>query len=228
MEQNTLVTEEIVLREKKHEYDHVYTFIFDTPNPILSNSFQAGQYVHVRLPNVREGEKSVRELSFASAPNDVEIQLGVDTRSGSPYQSALVAMEPGDIATLFKVKGTMVLPEGKAEVVMIAGGVGITPFRSMVREIAQKNLPITVVLVHVSREHFLYQQELEKLPFEQHRVNRSETQSMCENVVKQYPQALYFIAGSENFVQDIENILVNEKIGSDAIFKDEFKGLHED
>lgn len=228
MEQNTLVIEEIILREKKHEYDHVYTFIFDTPNPILSNSFQAGQYVHVRLPKVPDGEKSVRELSFASAPGDGEVHLGVDTRSESPYQSTLVAMEKGDTATLFKVKGTMILPEGKKEVVMIAGGVGITPFRSMIREIEQKNIPITPILIHVSRDTFLYKEELQKKPFEQHRVGRNETEKILENVVEKHPTALYFVAGSENFVQNIEGRLLDAGIDTTAIFKDEFKGLHEE
>lgn len=228
MEQNNLVVEDMVLREKRHEYDDVYTFVFDTPNPILSNSFQAGQYVHVRLPNVPEGEKSVRELSFANAPSDGEVHLGVDTRSGSPYQSTLVAMEKGGTATLFKVKGMMVLPTDKTEVVMIAGGVGITPFRSMLREIEQKSIPATPVLIHVSRDTFLYEEELQALPFEQYRVGRSEAAEAIKNVIKKYPAALYFVAGSENFVRDIEALLLHSEIDTEAIFKDEFKGLHED
>ncbi len=116
-----MIQEEIVLREKRHEYGDVYTFIFDTPSPSLSNSFQAGQYVHVRLPNVPEGEKRVRELSFASSPQDGEVWLGVNTCSGSPYQKALLALKAGESAFLFKVKGDMLLPQEEATIVMIAG-----------------------------------------------------------------------------------------------------------
>lgn len=222
-----MVEEEIVFREKRHEYGSVYTFIFDTPNPTLSKSFQAGEYVHVRIPKVPEGEKKVREFSFAGTASDGEVWFGVDTRSGSLYQKTLLALEAGDTATLFKVKGKMALPTEKATVIMIAGGVGITPFRSMIREIQQKNLPHVPVLVHISREGFLYEEELRALPFEQHRVTRAEGQNALRKMTEKYPEAVYFLAGSENFVEGFSNFLHSLDIDPTRIFQDPFKGLSE-
>jgi hypothetical protein len=84
------------------------------------------------------------------------------------------------------------------------------------------------VLVHVSRDAFLYEEELQALPFEQQRVGRNEVPAVLTSAVEKYPTALYFIAGSEAFVEEMSNFLVTAKIHPACIVKDEFTGLTEE
>src|SRR5690606_12569638 len=110
-----------------------------------------------------EDTRRVREFSFASAPHEDRIQFGIDHRSGSDYQKALLALQPGDTVEMFKIKSHMTWPPTTGDVVMIAGGIGITPFRSMLRDQEANSLSFPATLIHASSEEFLYEDELERV-----------------------------------------------------------------
>ncbi len=212
-------TEEIRLLRQQHEYEEVYTFVFEK-NPRIE--FAPGQYVHMKLPTVEAPHKSVRELSFASAPSDPELWFTVNTRSGSPFQHALRALQPGDPALLFKIKGDLALPVS-GHAVLISAGVGAAPFRSLIR--SRTELPITTI--QVGRDAFLYQEEWSTLSFEQIRINRSELGLTLDDAVSKYPDAHYLIAGAPEFVHIVAAHLEAKNIPIDMIQSDEFKGLED-
>jgi ferredoxin-NADP reductase len=139
--------ETLRLVARRDEYEHVSTYVFAPEQPV---PFSAGQYAHVRLLNMPEDVRRVHELSFASAPHEPEILFGIDSRSGSDYQLALRALTPGDAVELFKIRGHMTWPPPVPEAVMIAGGVGVTPFRSMLVDARERELPIAATLIQVS------------------------------------------------------------------------------
>jgi ferredoxin-NADP reductase len=206
---------------KRHEYGDVYTFIFAPLEPV---PFLAGQYAHVRVPGVKEG-KAVREFSFASAPSDAEIWFTVHVRQGSPYKTRLQELLPGDTVTLFKIKGDFTYSESeKREVVCIAGGIGITPFRSIVREREALGFALPAVLIHVASDGYLFQEELQTMPMEQHRITRSEADATLGDVVSRKPDALYYVAGSPYFTVMTEALLEKLGIPAEHIKRDDFDG----
>lgn len=207
--------------ERRHEYGDVFTYIFRSKEKI---SFNAGQYGHVRLFGMPVGVQAVHEFSFASAPHEDAIWFGVDARSGSPYQKRLKELEPGDEVELFKVKGHMPWPpEEYTDVVMIAGGVGITPFRSQLLELAHNTRPITVTVIHASRDGYLYQKELSAIAREYRMVRSDELTDAVHEATVTHPKAMYFIAGSAGFVEIVNGLL--HTAGISAIKSDTFKGL---
>ncbi len=227
MEQpSPIETFEIVLREKRHEYGEVFTFIFEPLRPIF---FQAGQYVHMRIPGVPPSEKSVREFSFASAPGDDMLWFSVNTKSGSPFQEALKNLPVGEKVSLFKIKGHMTIPEKEGpHLVLIAHGVGVAPFRSILRDLTNRKIPLTATLMQIDRDHFLYEKELTALSFEQHRITREKIDDTLLQVRMKYPSAIYYVAGAPTFVEEMVEKLQKDGIRGESIQTDIFKGLKDD
>jgi len=170
----------------------------------------------------------VHEFSFASAPDDNEIWFSVHVRGKGSYKQSLykenlLSLKPGDSVELFKIKGNFLLPEEPNQhLVFIAGGLGVTPFRSMLRDIELKHLSFTVTLVHVDRGPYLYESELSQMPIEQYRVTRTEVGSTLENITKKFPKAVYYVVGSPNFAQDINDKLRPLGISSTQIKNDDW------
>jgi len=215
--------EKLSLIERREEYAGVDTYIFKSANPI---PYEAGQYGHVRLFGMPPGEKPVRELSFATAPHENAIWFGIDSRSGSPYQQKLKSLKPNDIVGLFKVKRHMIWPPKESDVVMIAGGIGITPFRSFLMDRAHKRLSMGAIVIHASRDAFLYGDEISNLATEYSAIGREKLPELLHTTAKNHPRARYYIAGSPGFVTSaLENL---KQEGIERIESDVFKGLGEE
>ncbi len=222
MDLATMPEEKLTLIGRRHEYGEVYTYFFKSENPI---PYVPGQYAHVRLFGMNPEDKAVREFSFASAPHEAEIWFGVDARSGSPYQKRLLEMSIGDTAGIFKIKSHMTWPPVQPEVVMIAGGVGVTPFRSMLQDLRNKGEAHTTILIHASSEEYLYREELVELASEYIPTDRESNVAVVSGIAGALPFAHYYVAGSPDFVAMVQELLLT--FGVTHIEMDAFKGLHE-
>jgi ferredoxin-NADP reductase len=109
------------------------------------------------------------------------------------------------------------------EVVMIAGGVGVTPFRSMLRDAKERKLSLTTTLLHVANNAFLYGDELQNLANEYLTTNRQLLNKTLGDIASRKPNAHYYIAGSPHFVATVANELTYK--GITRMESDEFKGL---
>lgn len=215
--------EKLILKERKHEFGDVFTYTF-TPETTASYTI-AGQYGHIRLSGMPKGVRAVREFSFASAPHERDIVFGVDAKSGSPYQKRLLELEIGSVVALFKIKSHMTWPCPTQDAVFIAGGVGVTPFRAMLSDRAERLLPVSVTLVHVSRAEYLYEKEMRNLADIYIPIHRSDVERELSRVVSRNPHAHYYVAGSPAFVDSMTGIL--SKCGISHFETDPFKGLED-
>src|SRR3990167_2664977 len=94
--------------------------------------FIAGQHVTVVLKNESQsGADKAHTYTIASTPMELPEILIASKDSPSVFKKALRALKPGDSVTITNPIGDFYLHEGDRPVVMIAGGIGITPFRSM-------------------------------------------------------------------------------------------------
>jgi len=93
--------------------------------------FEAGQWLRLTL-DTADGE-ATRTFTIASAPADEWLEI--TTRlSGSVFKNALAALRPRDPVSLAGPGGRLHLPQDADSMVFLAGGVGITPVRSMLRD----------------------------------------------------------------------------------------------
>jgi ferredoxin-NADP reductase len=112
-------------------------------------AFQAGQSVTVSLPDPASGQ---RIFSLASAPFESELMFATRMRDASAFKQALKAVPTGTSLRLRGPRGAMTLHEDDSRAaVFIAGGIGITPFRSIVRQAVHERRPLPLFLLYSNR-----------------------------------------------------------------------------
>jgi ferredoxin-NADP reductase len=130
--------------------------------------YRPGSYFWVELPNRGDDDERGlrRHISLVTSPTERGV-VGLCTRlRDSAFKRTLRELEVGDEVEVEEPKGSFLLPEDtEAEYVFVAGGIGITVFRSMLRFIADKGLPYRVTLVYSNRdrESAAFLDELEEL-----------------------------------------------------------------
>lgn len=194
---------------KQNEYDDVYTFFFDKKDV----AYEAGQYAHLLI----EGEtREVRELSFASAPSEDNLMLTMHVGSNTEFKNKMSKLSEGDEVSLFKIKGKLEFPRvNEKSYVFLSGGVGITPFRSILKENKEKDLRID--LVQVQRGDFLFKNELESLVNNYYSISPENFDDEITNIIEKNRSSLFYICGSKRFVDGISNLMEKNMIDKDRI-----------
>jgi ferredoxin-NADP reductase len=117
--------------------------------------YRPGAYFWVELPDRgHSDEKGLRRhISLATSPTEKDA-VGLATRlRDTAFKQTLAELEVGDEVQVEEPKGSFLLPEDTGEeYVFVAGGIGITVFRSMLRFIADERLPYRVTLVYSNRD----------------------------------------------------------------------------
>jgi ferredoxin-NADP reductase len=109
-------------------------------------TFRPGQAIDVDL-----GEAGRHAFSLASAPFESELLVATRMRA-SPYKGAMAALRPGDSVGIDGPFGALVMHRSPArDAVFLAGGIGITPFRSMIRQAARDRDARRMTLVYANR-----------------------------------------------------------------------------
>ena len=117
--------------------------------------FEPGQYFFVTLPDVgHQDEKGLRRhISVVTSPNEKGV-LGLATRMrDTAFKRTLADLEIGSEVDVEPPKGKFRLPHDTSRpLVFVAGGIGITVFRSMLRYIAEEHLPYRITLIYSNRD----------------------------------------------------------------------------
>jgi ferredoxin-NADP reductase len=117
--------------------------------------FAPGQYFFVTLPDVGyQDDKGLRRhITVVTSPNEKGV-LGFATRMrDSAFKRSLGELPVGAEVDVESPKGNFVLPENTSRpLVFVAGGIGITVFRSMLRYIREERLPYRVTLIYSNRD----------------------------------------------------------------------------
>ncbi|MDN7122685.1 oxidoreductase [Nocardioides sp. ChNu-153] len=124
--------------------------------------FRPGQYVELALPHRGSDRRGVRRVFSIVSPSD-DPELAVALRVPEPsssYKKALLALEPGAVLGATGVGGDFVLPRRPGPVVLVAGGIGITPFLSWLRSPEAEGLDAVLVLGVPDADDVAYRDEL--------------------------------------------------------------------
>jgi ferredoxin-NADP reductase len=223
---------QITLIEKIEESSDVITFIF---KPDVAFSWKAGQYLRYSLPHSNPDNRNVsRYFSISTAP--FEIMIGLTTRfakeQGSSFKNALYLLNIGDSIKAENLTGEFVVEDFNREYVFIAGGIGITPFRSILLQWAHQNKPIRVTLLYANKnEEIIFKDQLEDLAKNNpdfvivyfigtKHITEEDIKKATSNMKDQY----YYISGPAPMVFDFEDKLLNMKISKERIRTDNFPG----
>jgi ferredoxin-NADP reductase len=128
-------------------------------------NYKAGQYAVVDLGTKEDPEGPVRSFTIASSPTEEEFIL-ISTRiRDTPFKKKLANLDIGTPVNITAPLGKFVLPEddNSRAVVFLSGGIGVTPFRSMVKYATDKQSPIKIMMFDSNRneENILYKKEFD-------------------------------------------------------------------
>jgi ferredoxin-NADP reductase len=206
--------------------------------------YRPGAYVWVELPDRgHQDEKGLRRhISLVTSPTDVGV-VGLATRlRDSAFKRTLAELEVGDAVEVEEPKGSFLLPEDTSvEYVFLAGGIGITVFRSMLRYIAARQLPYRITLVYSNRdrESTPFFDELGELEerIEGLRVVltmtddpgwEGETRHIDAEMLREHLGDLdgrtFFVAGPPGMAEGVEKMLHEAGLPEDLVQTDSFSG----
>lgn len=123
----------LTLLEKNKLTADVYEFVWKLDKTI---AFRAGQYLEWTLGHAKPDVRGNRRyFTIASSPTESVLRLGIKSYdNSSSFKKKLLSLEPGDTLVASQLSGEFTLPQDQSrKLVFIAGGIGVTPFRSMVK-----------------------------------------------------------------------------------------------
>jgi ferredoxin-NADP reductase len=209
--------------------------------------FKAGQYLDMTLidPPETDAEGNTRSFSIASGPHEDTLMIATRLRD-TAFKRVLKTMSIGGAVTIEGPSGDLTLPDDSARpIVFLAGGIGITPFRSMLVEAAHEKLPQRLFLFYSNRrpEDAPFLAELRALAKENQRFTLIATMSemtssqrpwngetglidhaMLSRHLKDTVSPVYYVAGPPDMVQALGGMLKKHSIPDQDIHAEEFSG----
>ena len=232
------------LVKRQEVADRTVAFEFEKPP---GWAFKAGQAVDVTLvePPESDGAGNTRTLSIASAPGDGTLMVVTRMRE-TAFKRVLSATPSGAKVKVAGPFGNLILHNNVARAaVILAGGIGLTPFRSMVFHAAQEKLPHRICLFYSNQrpEDAAFLEELETLEKQNqnysfiptmtdmeksHRAWNGETGRINKHMLSRHSNdarsPIYYIAGPPGMVKGLHTMLHESGVDDDDIRTEEFGG----
>lgn len=213
---------------KKHETDSVWSFCFEKPENI---TWVAGQYQTYYLPVESENKDDKRHFfTISSAPHEGYFQI--TTRlTGSKFKTALDNLKIGDPIDCENIEGDFVWVESKEPKVFIAGGIGVTPFRSMLADRRHKGLSSDVHLIYANRDdNVVFRPELDELSKSDpsfkvtYLTGQQLTPELLLKTDEDLLKKLVYLSGPEPMVDDLGQKLLDAGLPKNQLKQDWFPG----
>jgi ferredoxin-NADP reductase/Na+-translocating ferredoxin:NAD+ oxidoreductase RnfD subunit len=202
----------LTLKERTRIAEDVYDFTF-TPNTAFS--FKPGQYVEWTLGHAKPDQRGNRRyFTIASSPTEKEIHLGIKTyEPSSTFKTALLALEPGQTIAVGQLAGEFTLPKDpKKKLVFIAGGIGVTPFRSMIQYLMDEDKKRDAVLLYSTKSEdeiayrSIFTEAEQKIGLKTY-YDRMITKDALMREVPDYKDRVFYISGPRGMVVGFEKTL---------------------
>lgn len=209
--------------------------------------FKPGQFANLTLLNPPEtdAEGNVRTLSIASAPFETDLMFATRMRD-TAFKRVLKAMPLGAEITLGGPFGSFTLHSDSSRPgIFVAGGIGITPFRSMILHASKNQLPHRLQLFYSNRrpEDAAFLKELEAIQKENTRYKFIGTMTQMEKSKQKWEGrsgfidrpmlseslnemkgSIYYVAGPPPLVTAVSETLAALSVNADDIRSEEFAG----
>ena len=208
-------------------------------------AFKPGQAFEIILPGPGEGEDTRHAFSIVSAPHEPRLMFATRMRD-SVYKRHLGALQPGARIDVDGPFGSLTLhkkPERAG--VLIAGGIGITPFMSMLRHAAHVRSTQPLALLYSNRrpEDTAFLAELQQLAQAHPQLHLHATMTdmaqsqqpwsgatqmidvaFVQNATRALPSPIYYVSGPPGLVEAMRNTLEAAGVDEDDVRSEEFFG----
>lgn len=199
--------------------------------------FEPGQNTTISLPGVHADD--LREFTIASAPYEKDLMLAMRVRN-SNFKNACYKLKPGDVINIRYPAGAL-WQETTAPQIWLSGGIGITPFRGIIRHLIHQNTPLAVTHIHSDRTRAStpFLQEFESYAalrdgFQffptmtreagKEIISGRITGDMITSHAPHYAESSYFVVGTDSFVLTMREILAHLGISAANVRTERFDG----
>ncbi|HVV25957.1 MAG TPA: hypothetical protein VHC21_02915 [Candidatus Saccharimonadales bacterium] len=229
------------LMEIQKVSEHIYNYVF---KPDRRFNFLPGQYMEWTLAGVPyDSRGNRRTFTIASSPTEPTVQLGMKFyEPASMYKAAFQQLQAGDIVYASQLAGNFTLQGNEQKkLAFVAGGIGITPFRSMLTYLSDKKQSADIVLLYEVSDprEFAYVRELQEAKSAGVRVipivtnphyrtpkavNAPMTAERLSQLVPDYAERLFYISGPNSMVDAHKHYLRQLGVYDHRIRTDHFSG----
>jgi ferredoxin-NADP reductase len=234
----------IKLKDRQEIAEGTFAFYFEKP---ANFKFTPGQFVDITLQNPPEtdSEGNARGFSIASAPYEDTIMVATRMRD-TAFKRVLRSVPLGTEVKVEGPFGNLRLHNDRSRAaVVLTGGIGITPFRSILLHVAKEKLPQRIILFYANRrpEDAAFLVELRQLEkqiqdfkliacmTEMQKSSQSWTgergtinSAMLEKYLKGVASPVYYITGPPAMVNAMHLMLADSGVDDDNIRIEEFAG----
>ncbi len=233
----------LTLKEKKVLGEGIYDFIFSSDKKF---TFRPGQYLELTLAHPKSDTRGNRRyFTLASSPTEEDLHFGIKFyKEPSSFKNFLFGLSVGSKIIAGQLAGDFTLPlEKDRKFVFIAGGIGITPFRSILKYMLDKNesRPVTMFYSNKSYQEAVYTELFEEAgrklgikliytftekqpPGWQGYACMLDTE-MIKKEVPDYKDRVFYISGPRSMVVHFKNELSELGIPLNRIKVDFFPGF---
>lgn len=207
--------------------------------------FTPGQYFFVTLPDVGyQDEKGLRRhITVVTSPNERGV-LGFATRMReTAFKRSLRELPVGAEVEVEPPKGSFALPEDASRpLVFVAGGIGITVFRSMLRYIQEEGRPyrVTLVFSNRDRESTAFLDELQELEREspslrlvltmtqdpgwEGETRKIDSQFLRDHLGEDLNENTFLVAGPPGMVEGMQEALAEAGVDEENVIAERYSG----
>lgn len=220
------------------------SFIFEKPNGF---NYIPGQYAYFTLNELKfpDARGKLRQFTISSSPTEKDLSITVRVRAESGFKKTLDELEIGQTIQMRGPTGDFCLNEKDNRLqVMIAGGIGITPFRSIIKYVSDKNLENQIQLIYANNNpaEISFKDELTSISKKNKNikvafvVNKAKTEDkwsgytgyidedIISKCVGDEKNCVYWLCGPPGMVQSMEHLLDKLNISQDMIKIEKFSG----
>ena len=234
------------LVEKKEEAKGTKSFFWESEKPI---NYIAGQFYYFTLPSLKypDPRGATRHFTLSSSPTEGNLLRNTTRiRPNSGYKKTLDELDIGTLIDGEGPNGEFILDENeKGPHVFLAGGIGITPFRSMIKYAVDKNLDTAIHLIYSNSvpEEITFREELllwskswPKLKLDMTITKPEESQekwsglvgrideNLIRKLVADISQPIFWVCGPPAMVSAMEQTLGKLNISSGKVRSEKFTG----
>lgn len=234
-----------VLKEKVKVAANTADFVF---YPEKKFAYEPGQYMEWTLPHEKtDGRGNRRYFTLASSPTESDLRIGVKFYDkGSSYKEAMLDMDRHTPIVASQLAGDFTLPKDSSKkLAFIAGGIGITPFRSMAKYLTDTDDRRSVIMLYSARNRGdiayapIFEEARKRIGMKTVYVLTGETSNgsepsvykgikisadMVKREIPDYIERTFYLSGTHEMVEAVHQMLTSLGVRRSHIKTDYFPG----
>jgi len=230
------------------EFETIVTDIIQRTPEVKSFRFKRPESFHydpvevIFVAMLINGHKAIKYFTISRSPTENEYLEFTKKITDHEFSVGLDHLHPGDRAYLNGPLGEFTFKGEYPKIALITGGIGITPFRSIIKFCTDTTIPSNIVLLYGNRneQSIVFREELDNLEKMNHNLKVVHSLShpsdawkgrrghvdirLIQDEIPDYADRVFYVCGPPALVTDLEKAIRTLNIPDDRIKSESFPG----